>query len=555
MSSDLTFTERFLGGRLNAQGYPVLLTERTLKLTPKADIVIRRTMAIGDCIASTFLADMLKGQGRSVEFQAMAFCHPALRAVRSIYKVNEILGTPTINLDGAYETDANRNQRHFAESFWTRAQHQLNPLGHKLPPCANYAPVLEHKAPESALEFLSKHRKPWVMISPRSNGAPTRTFLDNYWAAAAGAVQGTCFWLGNHGPAPQPIVDLKCKTFEEVMDWIAAGDFFVGADSGPMHIAAGLGKPILVIHQASNPSLHLSEQRDFSVIAPNLKCLSCNGQTCRVAPQPLCNKIEPALLAKEINRRLRMFQPESISAVVCVYKLHGDRLHRCLQALVHQVDEIIVVGDQASIVPSVPTHPKVRFIRHWRKDMGYGRKANYGVRNTSGAWVMLVNDDVYLEKDVISKLKDIARADDKVGIVGHMLRFPDGRIQHGGTGRDGTGRGWMHLDHKQVKSRFEAPVELENVTGASIMVRREAFYRAMGFDERFYLYCEDNDLCLKVRQKGWKVMYHPHAQGVHEESQSSRITPNVNNIMQESIRYFHEKWSWYFAKNPKEAFL
>jgi GT2 family glycosyltransferase len=326
------------------------------------------------------------------------------------------------------------------------------------------------------------------------------------------------------------------------MDYIAACDFFVGVDSGPMHIASALGKPSLILHQASNPALHISDQRDFSIIAPNLPCLSCNGQKCKVAPEPLCNKIDSALFAKEINRRLGIFR-DTTSAVVCVYKPHKDRLNRCLQALIPQVDEIIIAADQASVVPMFTPHPKVRLVKSWRRDIGYGRKANFGVRNSSGQWVMLVNDDVYLEPDTVNKLRAVAI--EGVGIVGHMLRYPDGKIQHGGVGRNGTGKDFMHLDHRQIHSRFSAPVELENVTGASILVRREAFYQAMGFDERFYLYCEDNDFCLKVRQKGWKIIYHPLAQGIHEESQSSRLTPNVGRIMNESIVLFHQKWDRY----------
>jgi GT2 family glycosyltransferase len=94
-------------------------------------------------------------------------------------------------------------------------------------------------------------------------------------------------------------------------------------------------------------------------------------------------------------------------------------------------------------------------------------------------------------------------------------------------------------------------METENVTGASILVRRKAFFEVDGFDERYFIYNEDDDICMKFRQAGWKVMYTPHATAIHEEGQSTRLIGDAIKHMQQSQRIFAEKWAWYFKKNPQ----
>jgi GT2 family glycosyltransferase len=92
--------------------------------------------------------------------------------------------------------------------------------------------------------------------------------------------------------------------------------------------------------------------------------------------------------------------------------------------------------------------------------------------------------------------------------------------------------------------------EVESVTGASVLVRRKAFYEAGANDERFYLYWEDSSLCLSMRKAGWKIFYTPHSEGIHDEHQSSAITPNIAQHVTRSGEIFRSKWAGYFEANP-----
>jgi GT2 family glycosyltransferase len=245
-------------------------------------------------------------------------------------------------------------------------------------------------------------------------------------------------------------------------------------------------------------------------------------------------------------------EDSDVSAVVCIYKPTSDQLNRCLNSLLTQVSEIIVCSDMAGEVPGgAMTHPKIRYVRMPKADVGYGRKLNYAFRHTVTKWVLAVNDDVYLDPDAVQKMREAAAKDERAAVVGCLLWYP-GRtsIQHGGTRRLPGDIGWGHINHKQAHPTIKDVVEMENVTGAACLINRKAFYQVDGMDEDFRLYFEDNSFCMAIRRAGWKILYTPFAQGIHEEHQSTNKTPEMASTVEKSRRLFIEKWGQYFTANP-----
>ena len=84
-------------------------------------------------------------------------------------------------------------------------------------------------------------------------------------------------------------------------------------------------------------------------------------------------------------------------------------------------------------------------------------------------------------------------------------------------------------------------MELDWVSGACMLVRREAFDRVGGFDPRFFLYWEDADLCRRMRSNGYRVRYHPSARVAHTVGQSSRTARRL------AIRAFHQSAYLYYT--------
>ncbi len=522
---------------------------------------VRRTASIGDVLSATVVTKKLTMLGYDVECQAHSSTHCVLRRIPGIKHICDPQGTVDIDLDGAYENHKNRRNFHFAQIWVDRANESLRTA--IIPDAHNFAPrmAMTLNDTDTGLSAMLPFPRPWTIIVPRSQNWANRTVPDEIWSRAAAQIIGTKFWLGLH-PAPvarvslspyPPFVDLNCRHFDTAIAYLGTADLCVTVDTGPMHVAAALGTPVVAIQQASSPELHLSDQQDFVMVSPALGCLNCQLDLCPLnSAVPPCQQIDPGVIARAANEKLRSVTDDGVSVVIPIYKPAAQKLNRALEHILPQVQEVVVVVDSAGFIPQgALQNSKVRYLRMKGRDLGLARKANYGFRHTNEKYLLWLNDDCYMAADAVAKMREVMGP--TVGLVGCELRYPDGTIQHGGTYRPLGVPGWGHLDHRARESRIKAPVEMENVTGACVLIRRKAFYEAGGLDENFYLYCEDNDLCLAVRRAGWKVFYTPHARGLHEESQSTCITPNIREHMDRSNRYLHAKWKWYFDLNKSNS--
>lgn len=519
-------------------------------LTP---IILRRNAAVGDVVAATVVADRLDQMGYAVTFQAHSDMHCVLRRHPHVSKIETPRDFCHINLDGAYEQNAARRRLHFSQMFFDAANMQLMSRGISLGSptnCRARIIVPKHER-QSALNKFQPYPRPWIFICPRSNSYAARQVPDGIWEQAAKNIIGTKFWLGTH-PAPKGIVDLQVRHLDNVIVWLSAADVLVTVDTGPMHLAAAMGVPVLALNQSSSPELHLSDQADFySLDAPNLDCLNCQQNLCpKNQWQPPCQNFDPDVIAHWANRRSHTAENNSRSAVIATYRADSSRLNHCIEAILPQVDEVIVTRDASGVFPpGCMQHPKVRYIVKNQQRIGYGRNANYGVRHTNGAWLVLLNDDVYLNEGAVDKMLEAARSHPKTGIVSCLLRYPDGSIYHAGKVRSPGTRGWGHINHRQYEHTFKDVTWQENTCGCAILVNRKAFYDANGFDEDFFVYAEDDSFCLSVRRAGWNIYFTPHATGIHDEGQSTKQIPDVLRILNESNALFDRKWGRYLTEN------
>ena len=513
-------------------------------------IILRRTAAIGDSLCATVVADNLIRQGFQVTMQTHSHCQCVLKRHPRLHAVVNPEGFCHINLDGAYEKDPNRTKKHFHQMFFEKANQQLLSRGITLGEPINCKPSLfvHERVRKTARIPLEIFPRPWVFICPRSDFYKVRTVPDWVWERAAEKINGTKFWIARH-PAPKNCVDLKAVHFDNVIDWLTAADLLVTVDTGPMHVAAALGIPMVVISQSSSPELHLNDQNDFISIAPKLDCLNCQLNFCPKGAQlPPCQEIDPDFIARWANARLRSRFSEDVSAIVPIYQPEAPTLNRCLQSVVDQVQEVIITMEGYSRMPEgVIQHPKIRVVQKPTCRIGYGRNTNFGARHSNGKYLLLLNDDVFLDPGSVEILKQEMKPD--VGMVAHLLRYPDGRIYHAGVDRKPGMKDWYHIDHLQQHATFQQVTELENCCGTSVMIRREVFFGIDGFDEEFFLYSEDNDLAMRVRRAGWKIMYTPFATGIHLGHQSSNKVGGAGKFIADSNRLFHSKWEPYLQHN------
>jgi GT2 family glycosyltransferase len=173
------------------------------------------------------------------------------------------------------------------------------------------------------------------------------------------------------------------------------------------------------------------------------------------------------------------------------------------------------------------------------RNLGFGGGHNLLARETEAPYLLILNPDVELEvPGSVERLLAVVAGGDRVVAAGAKLVGPDGRAQPYDHGRlhgmrsaialNGGHSYWRATDTRQ---------EVAWVSGAAMMVDRAAFAGLGGFDEQLFLYKEDEDLCLRLRESGGRVIYEPVVQILHHES----VVADRHEELDRASRYFFDK--------------
>lgn len=235
----------------------------------------------------------------------------------------------------------------------------------------------------------------------------------------------------------------------------------------------------------------------------------------------------------------------TVSAIIVNFNA-GPLLRGCVDSLLTcpLAIEIIVV-DNAShdgSLDGLPDSPHIRVIRN-STNVGFAAACNIGIGASSAPFLLFLNPDCFFQPGAVSILLSALRSGDRVGMVGGLLVNEDGSEQ--GGGRRAVPTPWrsfvrafglhrfadrwpkllydFHL-HKQPLP--DEPIDVEAISGACMLVKREAVEDVGLWDECYFLHCEDLDWCMRFRQKGWKILFVPDARIYHALgacSQSRRV--------------------------------
>jgi N-acetylglucosaminyl-diphospho-decaprenol L-rhamnosyltransferase len=248
-------------------------------------------------------------------------------------------------------------------------------------------------------------------------------------------------------------------------------------------------------------------------------------------------------------------------AVVVVNYDSGDHLRSCIAALEDALGgmeaELLVVDNTStdgSLDGVEELDPRVRVIRN-QENLGYGRACNQGFSAATAPFVCLLNPDIIPDPECLQKMAVALAAHPDVGILGPRLRNPDGSVYPSARivptpavalGHAALGMFLPNNRFSRVYKLMDVPgvaeMEVEWVSGAAMLVRREAFQVVGGFDEDFFMYVEDLDLCVRLGELGWKALYYPQVEMTHHVAGSSRRTPYS------MIRHHHQSLLRYAAK-------
>lgn len=215
-----------------------------------------------------------------------------------------------------------------------------------------------------------------------------------------------------------------------------------------------------------------------------------------------------------------------VSIVILAYR-NAARLRRCLASI--QADagpvpfETIVVANGASpdVVSVLSEAEGIRTV-HSEINLGFSGGCNLGARHAGGELLVLLNDDVEVQRGWLEALVRTAEAHPEAGAIGSRMTFTDGTLHEAGqiVWRDGSttavGRG-LPGDTR----RYRYLRQVDYCSAASLLVRASAWRAVGGMDAGFHPgYCEDVDLCFAIQEAGGRILYEPRSIVCHHEGSS-----------------------------------
>jgi len=222
-----------------------------------------------------------------------------------------------------------------------------------------------------------------------------------------------------------------------------------------------------------------------------------------------------------------MAEPGVVSAVVVTYDAL-PRIENCLDSLTGVATVVVDNGSSDGTVDFVrERYPAVQLVESENRGLGAGW--NTGIRETTSAWVLLLNADAWMTPGSLDRLVDFAETQPRAAVVGPRLRNPDRTLQRSVRGYPTVWRlatEYLFLrklaprssalnafyaggfDHDEVRS-------VEVVMGACMLLRRQAIDEVGECDEDYFLFSEETDWCFRFHEAGWDVVFFPGAECVH----------------------------------------
>jgi len=267
----------------------------------------------------------------------------------------------------------------------------------------------------------------------------------------------------------------------------------------------------------------------------------------------------------------------TLSIIIVTFK-SARFIENCLHSILNDASlpktEVIVSDNfsQDGTLAIIRTKfPSVKIIEN-KQNLGFGAANNRGFQHGKGEYVLFLNDDAVVKPGALARLVSFMDANSDAGVVGPRLLYPDGTHQRSIVRFPSI---WVDMFRALVPRTIEinTPItrpffrayakllgfksfgsfsdhscerDVDCVLGACLLTRRSILDHVGGFDENIFLWCEENELCLRIRQCGWRIVYYPDAEVIHlGGSTQGRITEPIPKRMivqkYKSSLYFYEK--------------
>lgn len=220
----------------------------------------------------------------------------------------------------------------------------------------------------------------------------------------------------------------------------------------------------------------------------------------------------------------------------------GEYLTKCLDSIKHVEDEakisIIVIDNNSSddsLNLAKSKFKNVNFIKN-NENVGFSKGYNPTLKNIKTEYILLLNPDCILEKGVIKKTLEDFENNEKVGAVTPKIILSNGKIDL--TAHRGFPTPWASLLYAlgddslyHLTNKMSDQIhEVDSITGAFFLTKKSILESVGYLDERFFLYGEDIDLSLRIKKKGFKILYDPEVKVIHNKGISSGLKKHSQEL-------------------------
>ena len=244
-----------------------------------------------------------------------------------------------------------------------------------------------------------------------------------------------------------------------------------------------------------------------------------------------------------------------LSIIILNYNTKDITL-KCIESVVSQykkdlknAEVELLVADNGSKDGSAERIKASKFISFLtllenEENLGFTKGNNRAAKYAKGRHLLFLNSDTYIKDQGFLKITDFLNSNPKVGIVGGKLTNNDGSLQRS------AGKFYnlfnillMLLGMERIGFVRSSPSKISRVdwvSGACLMIRRDLFEKLSGFDENYFMYMEDMDLCFRAKNRGFLTYFYPDVKLIHIQLGSSNRTFAIKNIYK-GLLYFYMK--------------
>ena len=243
----------------------------------------------------------------------------------------------------------------------------------------------------------------------------------------------------------------------------------------------------------------------------------------------------------------------------CLKSLHASPAPRCA----YEVWVVDNASADESAAMVMGEFPGVHLIQN-AENLGFSKANNQAIAQTNSRYVFLLNSDAAIHLGALDALLAYADSHAQAAILGPKVLNPDGTLQFSCRRFPSLGAGFFRntylgrlfphnkfaRDYLMVSFDHAENTSVDWVSGCAMLLRRETINKIGALDERFYMYCEDVDICQRVWDSGQEVVYVPEAVVTHAIGRSSDKNGDA------MIKEFHRSWYEYDLKrHPNSSFM